>query len=333
MTVHFPANILFETAAAFGAGPIVAPGLPVSARWRVPTVVHDGKRLPIVVELVADQTQFVEVSALYTHATKTLSWIAADVTDGSNGPGALVTFNAGVKRIASVARAFDLNELATRRTGSLVPTPIITSAYTAVAGELVRLDSAGGGFGVALPAAPADGDNVGFLDVHGTWTANPITVLRNGKKIGGVTDDILLDRDVRQLVLSYDAGAGDWVAEFTAAFGLAGQSAASTVLPVFLTTSANANLMHVGPDKVVVTDVADSVIYTLQPFSVSGIPLNSVINLDRRGTGDLTVAAAPGVTLSFAPDRLARLRAPKTSAFLHHDPLNVWQLRGELDEV
>jgi hypothetical protein len=117
VTVHFPANILFETSAAFGPGPIVVPGSPVSARWRLPGPQHDGKRLPLVVELVADQTQFIEVLALYTHATTTLSWTAADVSDGTSGPGALVTFNAGAKRIASIARAFDLNEIAAAAAG------------------------------------------------------------------------------------------------------------------------------------------------------------------------------------------------------------------------
>ena len=123
--------------------------------------------------------------------------------------------------------------------GGLTPTAIITSAYTAGVNELVRLDSSAGGFNVTLPADPQDGARIGFLDLHGTWATNAITVLRNGKTIGGVTDDILLDRDVRQLVLSYDGAAGDWVAEFTAVFAAAGQSAASLVLPIVLTESAS----------------------------------------------------------------------------------------------
>ena len=217
--------------------------------------------------------------------------------------------------------------------GGLTPTPIITSAYNAQTGQLVRLDSSAGGFNVTLPSTPLDGGQIGFLDVHGTWTTNAITILRNGKTIGGVTDDILLDRDVRELVLSYDGGAGDWVAVYTAAFAAGGQSAASLVLPVMLTASTDSDLTHVGPDKIVVTDVADAVTYTLRPFSAAAIPRYSVINLDRRGSGDLIVAADVGVTLAHASDRLPSLRAPGSAAVLYHDPLDTWHLRGELDEA
>jgi hypothetical protein len=175
MTVHFPANILFETSAAFGPGPIVVPGSPVSARWRLPGEQHDGKRLPLVVELVADQTQFIEVSALYTHATTTLSWTAADVTDGSNGPGQLVTFNAGAKRIASIARAFDLNELVAIGIGRSGRTDYSdTSPTVGVDGAFVhRLDSATADRTITVTARGV-GDRVLIVnDTDFTWTLNP----------------------------------------------------------------------------------------------------------------------------------------------------------------
>lgn len=119
MTVHFPADILFETSADFGAGPVTVPGAAVSPRWRLPTAAMNGLRLPLVIELVADPTQFIEVSALYTHAGTSLSWVAGDVSEGSNGPGVLVTFAAGPKRVGGVVRAADLNGMAAQLDGLL----------------------------------------------------------------------------------------------------------------------------------------------------------------------------------------------------------------------
>ena len=219
--------------------------------------------------------------------------------------------------------------------GGLVPTSVKTSAYTAVPGELVRTNSSGGGFNVTLPLDPPDGAYVSLLDVAigGSWVANPVTVLRNGAAIGGVLDDVILDVDVRQLDLVYGAVADDWVPSFTSAFAVAEPPPASLVLPIILIDDAPADLTHVGPDKIVVTDTGDPVTLTLQPFATSGIPRYSIINLDRRGNGSFTVEAAGGVVLAHAPDRLPSLRSPKSSAVLYHDPLNTWQLRGELSAV
>ena len=65
-----------------------------------------------------------------------------------------------------------------------------TSAYTAVSGDALLLDSSGGGFTITLPASPQPDDYVDFADGAGSLGTNNVTIARNSEKICGGEDDL-----------------------------------------------------------------------------------------------------------------------------------------------
>jgi hypothetical protein len=67
-----------------------------------------------------------------------------------------------------------------------------TTTYTAVNGDKIIADTSGGAFTITLPASPATGDNVTFVD-GGDWAVNNLTVGRNSQTIEGSATDLILD--------------------------------------------------------------------------------------------------------------------------------------------
>ena len=66
------------------------------------------------------------------------------------------------------------------------------SDFTAATAGRYALNASGGSFTVTLPSSPTTGDYIKLIDV-GNWTANPITVNRNGSTIEGYSDNFQLD--------------------------------------------------------------------------------------------------------------------------------------------
>lgn len=76
--------------------------------------------------------------------------------------------------------------------GGLTPTTTIkTSAYTAVASDLVLCNTSGGAFTVTLPLSPTNGTSVGILDTNNSFATNNLTINPNGATIEGDTSAIL----------------------------------------------------------------------------------------------------------------------------------------------
>ena len=68
-----------------------------------------------------------------------------------------------------------------------------TANYTAVAGDRLAINTAGGAFTVTLPASPTTGNTVRFIDI-GNWNnTNYLDVARNGNTIEGAADNFRLD--------------------------------------------------------------------------------------------------------------------------------------------
>lgn len=63
---------------------------------------------------------------------------------------------------------------------------------------------------MTLPASPADGDQVRFIDCSGTFATNNLTVARNGKKIMGLTADMTVNTNNAAATLIYVSANGDW---------------------------------------------------------------------------------------------------------------------------
>jgi hypothetical protein len=76
-------------------------------------------------------------------------------------------------------------------TGSSNGYTLVTEAFTAEINGKYAIDTTDGAFNVTLPASPASGNVVSFIDAKGTWDVNSPTFLRNGEHIEGYDTDIM----------------------------------------------------------------------------------------------------------------------------------------------
>lgn len=95
----------------------------------------------------------------------------------------------------------------------LVPTAIKTGAYTAVASDLVRVNSAAGVFTVTLPASPADGDKIGVFDVTNSCATNIVSVAANGKTIESDPTSLSINIAGALIVFLYNSATSNWKAQ------------------------------------------------------------------------------------------------------------------------
>lgn len=78
-----------------------------------------------------------------------------------------------------------------------------TAAYTAVAGDRLLCNTAGGAFTVTLPATPATGTEVEIADGGGAFATNQLTVARNGSTIMGLSENLIFDVSNASALLVY----------------------------------------------------------------------------------------------------------------------------------
>lgn len=91
----------------------------------------------------------------------------------------------------------------------LSPLTVVSTTYTAVNGDRIAANTAGGSFTITLPASPDAGDRVTIVDGNSTATAFgfqsfPLTVARNGSTINGVADDIIVRTKGATFSLAFD---------------------------------------------------------------------------------------------------------------------------------
>lgn len=79
----------------------------------------------------------------------------------------------------------------------------ITANTTATTKKQYVTDTTAGAFTVTLPASPAAGDYVYFMDA-GNWATNNLTVARNGSTIEASATDLVLDVKGLMVQLIYD---------------------------------------------------------------------------------------------------------------------------------
>lgn len=85
-----------------------------------------------------------------------------------------------------------------------------TALYTAVKGDKILANSAGGVFTINLPASPAVGDHVEFFDAQNSWGTNAVTMGRNGSNINGVASDYSLNVSGAKAKAVYVGGSQGW---------------------------------------------------------------------------------------------------------------------------
>lgn len=81
---------------------------------------------------------------------------------------------------------------------------IITNAYTARSGDDLFVNVAGGGVAITLPPAPLLSDQpITICHVGGNIASNPIVVLRNGKRIMSLQEDMTINTPNASVELSF----------------------------------------------------------------------------------------------------------------------------------
>ena len=95
--------------------------------------------------------------------------------------------------------------------GGLAATAIKTTAYTAVANDLVRVNSTAGAFTVTLPSAPADGDKVGLFDVANMCGTNAVLIAAAGTKtVEGDATGLSVNVNGAYVYLIYNSTGTNW---------------------------------------------------------------------------------------------------------------------------
>ena len=90
-----------------------------------------------------------------------------------------------------------------------------SATYTTVNGDQVLIDTSGGGIGTAitinLPASPAIGNEVTFIDSGNNLASNNLTVGRNGSRINGAESDLVVSTNASAFTLVYVNATRGWV--------------------------------------------------------------------------------------------------------------------------
>ena len=86
----------------------------------------------------------------------------------------------------------------------------ITAAETVQSGANLFVDTNGGAVTVTLPASPAVGDIVNFVDSRYTFDSNALTVGRNSSKIANATSDLVVNTEGAAFGLVYSGSDVGW---------------------------------------------------------------------------------------------------------------------------
>jgi len=88
---------------------------------------------------------------------------------------------------------------------------INTTTFDAISGSKLFVDSSTNPVQVNLPANPSMGEEVYIVDATGTAETNAITVSRNGSKILGLDEDLIMDVNNAAVLLAYYNTTRGWI--------------------------------------------------------------------------------------------------------------------------
>ena len=96
-------------------------------------------------------------------------------------------------------------------TGGAAWQAVVTSSLTVVAKAGYFINTSGGVITATLPASPALGDFISFIDYNGTFDTNNLTIGRNGKPIQGVAEDLTVSVERAGLTLVFTDNTQGWL--------------------------------------------------------------------------------------------------------------------------
>ena len=115
------------------------------------------------------------------------------------GPGTAVTLACGATQ-TGFGRTGTVNWCTTAK----------TSPFTATNGSGFFVNTSSGSVTVTLPASPSAGNIVSIADYTNTFQNNPVTIGRNGSKIGGVCSNAILNTEGQSVTFVYVDGTEGW---------------------------------------------------------------------------------------------------------------------------
>jgi|TARA_R100001509_G_scaffold38038_1_gene20535 hypothetical protein len=86
----------------------------------------------------------------------------------------------------------------------------VSAAETIQAGAKLFVDTSGGAVTITLPASPAVGDEVHFIDSRFTFDSNALTVGRNSSKIANASSDLVVNTEGAGFGLVYSGSNVGW---------------------------------------------------------------------------------------------------------------------------
>ena len=101
-------------------------------------------------------------------------------------------------------------DLASGISGLITWQSVQTTGFTAVAGRGYPCNTTSSAFTVTLPASPSVGDTIILLDYAGTFDTNNLTIDRNGNKIMGLTEDLIVSTEDASIGLVYSGATYGW---------------------------------------------------------------------------------------------------------------------------
>ena len=84
------------------------------------------------------------------------------------------------------------------------------TSYTVVSGDRILVDTHVTGITLTLPLNPVAGNWCEVMDAYGTWATNNCTVGRNGQKIEGTAENLILNVNGSRVLLVYVDSTRGW---------------------------------------------------------------------------------------------------------------------------
>ena len=134
-------------------------------------------------------------SALYTITVKTVSGTGVVLPVGSTS----LVYSDGTNV-----------SLGIRNKGYVTLNSSTITAYTAVDGDQIFANTTANPITVTLPATPAVGSEVTFIDARGTFNNNNLIVNRNGQPIRGAASNLDLATNNQSIKLRYTNATKGW---------------------------------------------------------------------------------------------------------------------------